>query len=189
MVVLAHDFRVLLVLALTVCNSSVWHSSLFTDASAFGDTDLELPAVRANRSVVEVHKDLSPNMLSGNNNGWEFNIELPLHAHYAMGGIMIFCLIYIFLFLFHSIILVSAAIGKTRIHTVEGDSHNQSCIFSSTNDGVLSNSTAIIWEVPSGIVKHTTLVSVLTSISAVVGTFAIFTACVLHPEISVYKQS
>ena len=57
---------------------------MFTDASAFGDTDLELPTVRANRSVVEIHMDLGPSTLSENNYGWELNIELPLHARYAV---------------------------------------------------------------------------------------------------------
>lgn len=72
---------------------------------------------------------------------------------------------------------------------VEGDSYNQSCIFSSANDGIRSSSAAIFWEVPSGIVKHTKVVSVLTFISAVVGALSILAACVFHSEISIHSDS
>lgn len=46
----------------------------------FGDTDLELPTARANRSVVEVHMALDPST----KNEWELNVEIPLHARYAV---------------------------------------------------------------------------------------------------------
>nr|GEX03343.1 phosphatidylinositol-glycan biosynthesis class X protein-like isoform X1 [Tanacetum cinerariifolium] len=130
---------------------------VFTDASAFGDTDLELPTVRSNRSVVEIHMDLGPSTLSKNSNGWELNIELPLHARYAPLGK-------------NGYTRVEFGSPDLFVHCiVEGDSHSQSCIYTSPNDGARSSSAAIVWEVPSGIVKHTTIVSVLTFISAVVG--------------------
>lgn len=68
--------------------------AVFTDASAFGDTDLELPTVRANRSVIEIHMDV------GSKNGLELKIELPLHARYAviLTLFLYFDLLYIFLF-------------------------------------------------------------------------------------------
>nr|XP_043627483.1 uncharacterized protein LOC122599089 isoform X2 [Erigeron canadensis] len=145
----------------------------FTDASAFGDTDLELPTVRANRSIVEVHMALG----ASTKTEWELNIELPLHARYAPLG----------------------KHGYTRVEfgspdlllrcVVESDSHNQSCIFSSANAGVRSSSAATVWEVPSGIVEHTKLVSVLTFISAVVGAFSIVLACLFPSEFSDYKDS
>ncbi|KVH88742.1 phosphatidylinositol-glycan biosynthesis class X protein [Cynara cardunculus var. scolymus] len=153
---------------------------VFMDASAFGDTDLELPTVRANRSVVEVHMDLGPSTLFGNKNGWEFNIELPLHARYAPLGE-------------HG--YTKAEFGSPDLFVrciVEGDAHNQSCIFPSTNDGVRSTDAATIWEVPSGIVKHTKVVSMLTFVSAVASAFSIFMACVYHSDIAVHnghKQS
>lgn len=53
--------------------------AVFTDASAFGDTDLESPTIRANRSIIEIHMDLNPK-----NNNWELKIQLPLHARYAV---------------------------------------------------------------------------------------------------------
>ncbi|GJZ58480.1 phosphatidylinositol-glycan biosynthesis class X protein [Tanacetum coccineum] len=150
---------------------------VFTDASAFGDTDLELPTVRSNRSVVEIHMDLGPSTLSKNSNGWELNIELPLHARYAPLGK-------------HGYTRVEFGSPDLFVHCiVEGDSHSQSCIYSSPNDGARSSSAAIVWEVPSGIVKHTTIVSVLTFISAVVGALSILLACVCQSEISVHTDS
>ena len=58
--------------------------AVFTEAAVFGDTNLELPSVVSNRSVVEVHMDVGDNILTGLNNGLEINIELPLHARYAV---------------------------------------------------------------------------------------------------------
>ncbi|XP_076936736.1 uncharacterized protein LOC143604010 [Bidens hawaiensis] len=150
---------------------------VFSGASAFGDTDLELPTVRANRSVVEVHMDLSSDSLSRNKNGWELNIEIPLHARYAPLGN-------------HGYTRVELASPDLFVHCiVKGDPLNQSCIFSSTNEGVRSSSPVIVWEVPSGIVEHTKIVSVVTFISAVLGALSIFIACVYYSEISVYNGS
>ncbi|KAJ0769308.1 putative glycosylphosphatidylinositol-mannosyltransferase I, PIG-X/PBN1 [Helianthus annuus] len=153
---------------------------VFSGASAFGDTDLELPTVRANRSVVEVHVDLSPNSLSGNKNSWELKIEIPLHARYAPLGK-------------HGYTRVEFESPDLFVHCVdEGDTLNQSCIFSSTDEGVRTSPHAIVWEVPSGIVKHTKIVSVLTFIAAVVGALSVFMACIFYSEVSVYngtKQS
>ncbi|KAK1430688.1 hypothetical protein QVD17_13622 [Tagetes erecta] len=145
----------------------------FSGASAFGDTDLELPTVRANRSVVEVHVDLSSNLLFGNKNGWELDIELPLHARYAPLGK-------------HGYTRVEFGPPDLFAHCiVEGNPLNQSSIFSSTNEGVISSSAAIVWEIPSGIVEHTQIVSVITFIAAVVGALSIFMACFFYSEISV----
>ncbi|XP_076930795.1 uncharacterized protein LOC143595730 [Bidens hawaiensis] len=150
---------------------------VFSGASAFGDTDLELPTVRANRSVAEVHVDLSPDSLSGNNKGWELNIEIPLHARYAPLGN-------------HGYTRVEFAPPNLFVHCiVKGDPLNQSCIFSSTIEGVRSSSPAIVWEVPSGIVEHTKIVSMATFISAVLGALSIFIACIYYSEISVYNDS
>ncbi|KAI3691990.1 hypothetical protein L6452_31794 [Arctium lappa] len=149
---------------------------VFSDASAFGDTDLELPTVRANRSVVEVHMDLGPSTLFGNKNGWELNIELPLHARYAPLGE-------------HGYTRVEFGSPDLFLRCImEEDPHNQSCIFPSTNDGVRSTDVATVWEVPSGIVKHTKVVSVLTFISAVASAFSIFMACVYYSDTAVYSS-
>ncbi|XP_076936712.1 uncharacterized protein LOC143603974 [Bidens hawaiensis] len=150
---------------------------VFSSASAFGDTDLEFPTVRANRSVVEVHVDLSPDSLSRNKSCWDLNIEIPLHARYAPLGN-------------HGYTRVEFASPDLLVHCIiKGDPLNQSCIFSSTNEGVRSSSPVIVWEVPSGIVEHTKIVSVVTFISAVLGALSIFIACVCYSEISVYNGS
>ncbi|XP_071737434.1 uncharacterized protein [Rutidosis leptorrhynchoides] len=146
---------------------------VFSDASVFGDTDLELPTVRANRSVVEAHMALDPST----KNVWDLNFEIPLHIRYPPLG----------------------NDGYTRVEfgspdlllycNIERDSSYQSLIFSSTNDGVGSSFDAIVWDVPSGIVKHTKFVSVVTFISAVIGAFAILMACVFYSDVSVYNGS
>ncbi|KAK9059392.1 hypothetical protein SSX86_022012 [Deinandra increscens subsp. villosa] len=150
---------------------------VFSGASAFGDTDLELPTVRANRSVVEVHVDLSPNLLSGKKDDWEVNIELPLHARYAPLGK-------------HGYTKVEFGYPDLFLHCIaDGNRLNQSCIFPLTDGVLTSDSTSIDWEVPSGIVEHTKIVSVLTFIAAVVGALSIFMACIFYSEISVYDGS
>lgn len=57
--------------------------AVFSDAAVFGDSNLELPSFRSNRSVVEIHTEIS----SGediNSNQMEIKIELPLHARYPV---------------------------------------------------------------------------------------------------------
>ena len=44
----------------------------------FGDTDVEQPSFRSNRSVVEIHVEI-------NGNG-EISVELPLHARYQVNS-------------------------------------------------------------------------------------------------------
>ncbi|XP_062147187.1 uncharacterized protein LOC133854923 isoform X2 [Alnus glutinosa] len=55
---------------------------VLNNVAVFGDTNLELPSFLSNRSAVEVHMDVSPNLLSRHKNGLDINIELPLHARY-----------------------------------------------------------------------------------------------------------
>lgn len=57
----------------------------FTDIVVFGDTNLESPSFISNRSVVEVHMDVSP-VLSRSKNELDVVVELPLHARYAVSG-------------------------------------------------------------------------------------------------------
>lgn len=41
--------------------------AVFADAAVFGDTNLELPSVVSNRSIVEVHMSVDYNIVSGQN--------------------------------------------------------------------------------------------------------------------------
>ncbi|GFZ15477.1 hypothetical protein Acr_24g0016670 [Actinidia rufa] len=68
------------------CGEYVLFDAVLTEAAVFGDTNLELPSVVSNRSVVEVHMDVGYNTLSGKNNGLEINIEIPVHARYLPLG-------------------------------------------------------------------------------------------------------
>lgn len=45
---------------------------------------MELPSFLSNRSVVEVHMDVGPNLLIAHKNGPDINIALPLHARYPV---------------------------------------------------------------------------------------------------------
>ena len=59
--------------------------AVFMDAAVFGDTNLELPSVRSNRSLVEVHMDVElNNTFSRRKDGFEINIDLPLHIRYPV---------------------------------------------------------------------------------------------------------
>ncbi|XWS38778.1 hypothetical protein CRYUN_Cryun19dG0159600 [Craigia yunnanensis] len=134
---------------------------VFTYVAVFGDTNLELPSFRSNRSVVEVHMDAGSNILSEQNNGLEMNIQLPLHARYqpldASG---------------YSIV----EIGEPDVLmscNMEGNQHNQSCLFMSPNDSAKSRIGAVAWRMPSGMKAHTGFVSVVTFVTAFLSTLSI----------------
>ncbi|XP_047342690.1 phosphatidylinositol-glycan biosynthesis class X protein [Impatiens glandulifera] len=135
----------------------------FTDLAVFGDTNLELPSVASNRSLVELHIEVDHNVSS--NNKLEVSIKLPLHARYAP--------------------LVEEDVGFSRIEfnapdviirtkAVKGDSDDRSCFYSLTGSNhELESHTVVAWDVPSGIKSHTSFVSLLTFIAAVVSAFII----------------
>ncbi|KAL2514519.1 hypothetical protein Fot_28490 [Forsythia ovata] len=53
---------------------------VFSNAAFLGDTNLELPSFRSNRSVVELHMDMGSNVSSGCKDELEVNLGLPLHT-------------------------------------------------------------------------------------------------------------
>lgn len=57
---------------------------MFSDVAVFGDTDLELPTVRSNLTVVEIHMDVGPGGLSSDEDGLEINLHIPLHVRYPV---------------------------------------------------------------------------------------------------------
>lgn len=64
---------------------NVFYLAVFSDASVFGDTNLESPTFVSNRSVVEVHHDIWNNTpFKQSNRTVEFFIEIPLHARYPV---------------------------------------------------------------------------------------------------------
>jgi len=54
---------------------------VFSDVAVFGDTNLELPSFLSNRSAVEIHLVVDPNILQ---EPTDVKIELPLHARYQV---------------------------------------------------------------------------------------------------------
>ncbi|KAF3612373.1 putative protein vip1-like, partial [Capsicum annuum] len=59
---------------------------VFTDATVFGDTNLELPSFLSNRSLVEVHLEVNSNLTTQWKHELELNMELPLHSRYQPLG-------------------------------------------------------------------------------------------------------
>jgi len=55
--------------------------AVFSDIAVFGDTNLELPSFLSNRSAVEIHLPVDPNMLQ---DPTEIKTRLPLHARYQV---------------------------------------------------------------------------------------------------------
>ncbi|XP_052210017.1 uncharacterized protein LOC127813211 isoform X2 [Diospyros lotus] len=143
---------------------------VFTEAAVFGDTNLELPSVVSNRSVVEVHMDIGDNILTGLNNGLEISIELPLHARYAPLGERGFSRV---------------EFGEPAIFMhcyIEGMSNDQSCLFLAAA-GDAAASPTVGWEVPCGIKGHSGVVSAVTFVSAAVSAFLIVLTSIFYPDI------
>ncbi|XP_022757126.1 phosphatidylinositol-glycan biosynthesis class X protein-like isoform X2 [Durio zibethinus] len=149
---------------------------VFTNVAVFGDTNLELPSFRSNRSVVEVHMDAGSNIFSEQNNGLEMNIELPLHARYQPldeSG--------------YSIV----EIGEPDVLlscSMEGKQYNQSCLFMSPNDSAKSRIGAVAWRIPSGMKAHTGFVSVVTFVTAFLSTLSIVVTSIFCSGIKVSKN-
>ena len=57
--------------------------------------------------------------------------------------------------------------------SIEGTSHNQSCLFTSTSISSELESGEIVWRIPSGIKTHARIVSVVTFILALLSTLLI----------------
>ncbi|XP_055961770.1 uncharacterized protein LOC126681487 isoform X2 [Mercurialis annua] len=114
----------------------------FTDIAVFGDTNLESPSFTSNRSVVEVHMNISPNMVFGQTNELEVSIDIPLHVRYPPLGESGYAEIE-----FRKPDLLMKC-------SMEGNLSNQSCLFTPTIVYVESNSSTVLWRVPSATRRH-----------------------------------
>ncbi|WZZ02157.1 hypothetical protein YC2023_074485 [Brassica napus] len=142
----------------------------FSDVSVFGDTDLEQPSFRSNRSVVEIHVEI-------NGNG-EISVELPLHARYQLIG----------------------ESGYSRVEFGEPDlflcsrhvpnqEHQQRrCLVLSVGRSK-TQTRSVVWEIPAGIRSHTEYVSVVTFVAAVLSAFSILVASVLSSKVESCKNT
>ncbi|KAF8118534.1 hypothetical protein N665_0004s0019 [Sinapis alba] len=141
----------------------------FRDVSVFGDTDLEQPSFRSNRSVVEIHVDI-------NENG-EISVKLPLHARYQPIG----------------------ESGYSRVEFGEPDlflcsrhapnqGQEQRCLVLSIGRSK-SETRSVVWEIPAGIRSHTEYVSVITFVAAVLTALSILVASVLSSKVDSCKNT
>ncbi|KAL2518329.1 hypothetical protein Adt_14576 [Abeliophyllum distichum] len=140
---------------------------VFSDAAVLGDTNLELPSFRSNRSVVELHMDMGSNTSSGCKDELEVNLGLPLHARYAPLG--------------HGFSKVE--FGQPDLFmrcSFEGKAINGSCLFMPINDGVNYTASRVVWEVPCGIEEHAGIVSAVTFLSAIVSALLIVSTSIYH---------
>ncbi|EOY25164.1 Phosphatidylinositol-glycan biosynthesis class X protein, putative [Theobroma cacao] len=149
---------------------------VFTNIAVFGDTDLELPSFRSNRSVVEVHMDAGSNNLSGWNNGLEINVQFPLHARYQPldeSG--------------YSIV----EIGEPDVLmscSMEGKHDKQSCLYMSPHDSAKSRTGTVAWRIPSGKKAHAGFVSVVTFGTAFLSTLSIVLTSICCSGVNVSKN-
>ncbi|XP_010494878.1 PREDICTED: phosphatidylinositol-glycan biosynthesis class X protein [Camelina sativa] len=153
---------------------SIQQRRVFSDVSVFGDTNLELPSFRSNRSVVEIHVEVSPRDYE---NG-EISLKLPLHARYQP--------------------LDDS--GYSRVEFGEPDlflcsSHVQNHQHEQRRCLVLSigrsktETRSVFWDIPAGIRGHTEYVSALTFAAAVLSAISILVASVLSSKVESCKNS
>ncbi|CAG7873106.1 unnamed protein product [Brassica rapa] len=142
----------------------------FSDVSVFGDTDLEQPSFRSNRSVVEIHVEI-------NGNG-EISVKLPLHARYQPIG----------------------ESGYSRVefgepdlflcsrHVPDQEHEQRRCLVLSVGRSK-TQTRSVVWEIPAGIRSHTEYVSVVTFVAAVLSAFSILVASVLSSKVESCKNT
>ncbi|KAG5018123.1 hypothetical protein JHK82_014076 [Glycine max] len=138
----------------------------FSDIAVFGDTNLELPSFLSNRSAVEIHLLVDPNILQ---EPTDINMELPLHARYQpLNGSG------------YSAIEFGAPDMVVRCSTKE-KMENHNCFFKLEKDDANLYGAHIVWRIPSGIKAHAGLVSAVTFIAALLSTIAIVVASLYQP--------
>ncbi|KAF5196921.1 phosphatidylinositol-glycan biosynthesis class X-like protein [Thalictrum thalictroides] len=134
---------------------------VFVDAAVFGDTNLELPSALSNRSVVEVHMDISQNIMSGNKKGLEIKIDLPLHARYPpldKSGYS----------------RVEMGVPDILVRCIAKEkSQNNNCLLITMAEIVDLNTKPVVWRIPSGNYEHSGFVFAITFTSAALSTLLI----------------
>lgn len=142
------------------------HRGIFSDVAVFGDTNLELPSFLSNRSAVEIHLLVDPNILQ---EPTDINMELPLHARYQPlneSG--------------YSTVEFGAPDMLVRCGT-KGKVENHYCFFKLEKDDANLYGPHTVWRIPSGIKAHAGLVSAVTFIAALLSTIAIVVASLYQP--------
>ncbi|KAF4350283.1 hypothetical protein G4B88_026954 [Cannabis sativa] len=140
---------------------------VFNDIAVFGDTNLESPSFLSNRSSVEVHMDVNPDILS-DKNGIDFKLKIPLHARYAPldeSG-------YSRVVFGKPDLFLRCSVGKTSL--------NQSCLYVIANNDSESRYGTIVWKQPSGMKAHSGVVYVFTFVSAFLAALVIMLTSIFH---------
>ncbi|ESW07986.1 hypothetical protein PHAVU_009G009200 [Phaseolus vulgaris] len=138
---------------------------VFSDVAVFGDTNLELPSFLSNRSAVEIHLVVDPNILQ---EPTDVKIELPLHARYQSlneSG--------------YSAVEFGAPDMLVRCSTKE-KVENRYCFFKLEKGDANVYDSRIVWKIPSGIKTHANLVSTVTFTVALLSTLAIVAASLYY---------
>ncbi|KAK7360934.1 hypothetical protein VNO77_02952 [Canavalia gladiata] len=146
---------------------------VFSDIAVFGDTNLELPSFLSNRSAVEIHYDVDPNILL---EPTDINIELPLHARYQPlneSG--------------YTTVEFGAPDMLVRCSMQEKMKHHN-CFFKLENDDANLYDTRIVWRIPSGKKAHADLVSTVTFIAALLSTLVIVVASLYYSNSRLSKD-
>ncbi|RDX89262.1 Phosphatidylinositol-glycan biosynthesis class X protein, partial [Mucuna pruriens] len=138
---------------------------MFSDIAVFGDTNLELPSFLSNRSAVEIHLVVDPNILQ---EPTDINMELPLHARYQPLNESGYSTVE-----FGAPDLLMRCSTKERVE-------NRSCFFKSEKDDANLYGARVVWRIPSGIKMHANLVSAVTFIVALLSTLAIVVASLYY---------
>ncbi|XP_078178975.1 phosphatidylinositol-glycan biosynthesis class X-like protein [Carex rostrata] len=138
---------------------------VYLDAAVFGDANLELPSALSNSSFVEIHMDL---VLSSKDNH-ELVIEMPLHVRYPpLNGSG------------YSKVEISRADLYTRCRKKDTDKTCQWRVTALEAGPAVT----VTWLIPCGDEAHTTVVSAVTFLSALVCALSIVSASTFyHPTI------
>ncbi|KAJ8774291.1 hypothetical protein K2173_009722 [Erythroxylum novogranatense] len=150
---------------------------VFIEAAVFGDTNLELPSVRSNQSVVEIHMSVGLNIFSGNKNEIEISIDLPLHARYPPLDESGYSIVQFGV----PAVFMDCNIGRS--------SDNQRWLFMPTYGQDESETSQVMWRIPSGRREHDRIVSAVTFLTAFMCTLLIVLASICHSDTTMSETS
>nr|GLL36979.1 phosphatidylinositol-glycan biosynthesis class X protein [Ipomoea trifida] len=139
---------------------------VFTEAGVFGDTNLELPSFRSNRSLIEVHLDIGSKLLSRHKDEVEFKIELPLHARYQPLG--------------HGFSRVEFRPPNLFMRCSIERKTMEKCLFPLSYRNGESKGDEVVWEIPCGDKEHAGIVSAITFMSAILSALLIILVSIYY---------
>ncbi|XP_077220625.1 uncharacterized protein LOC143854510 [Tasmannia lanceolata] len=140
---------------------------VFVDAAVFGDTNLELPSALSKRSAVEVHMNISHNVLSMHNKALDIAVEVPLHARYPpldQSGYS----------------RVEMSLPDLLMRCRVEKSQEEFLWMPIAWDGDSMNTDIAVWQIPCGNRVHAGVVSAVTFVSAIVSALSIVFSAILY---------